>query len=64
MKEDDRFIQWFGDRYGSGPIKESVFITCICGYYNTFPKDADRVLKRLIQSGHITKHNKGINING
>jgi hypothetical protein len=41
------FCQWFKKHYGKAESYESAMITCLCGHYHTYPKEAKRILARL-----------------
>lgn len=40
------FCQWYADRHGTTNIKPSVITTCLCGYFHTFTKAAEQLLRR------------------
>ena len=42
--ELQEFCQWYKEHYGRSESFESAFITCLCGHYHTFPKQAKRIL--------------------
>ena len=46
--ELQEFCQWFKGHYGKSESYESAMITCLCGHYHTYPREAKRLLKRLI----------------
>ena len=41
------FSQWFKDHYCKTESYESVMITCLCGYFHTYPKPAKGIMRRL-----------------
>lgn len=45
--ELQEFCQWYKEHYGRSESFESAFITCLCGHYHTFPKQAKVLLNRL-----------------
>ena len=45
--ELNEFCQWYKEHYGRIESYESAFITCMCGYYHTYPVEAKVLLKRL-----------------
>ena len=40
------FCKWYADFHGDTDIETSVIVTCLCGYFHTFPKAADKFLMR------------------
>ena len=32
------FCKWYADFHGDTDIETSVIVTCLCGYFHTFPK--------------------------
>ena len=40
------FLRWYQEFHGSRPADESVITTCMCGYFGTFPKAANKLLAR------------------
>lgn len=45
--ELQEFCRWYKDHYGRSESYESAMVTCLCGHYHTFPKEAKRILARL-----------------
>ena len=41
------FCQWYKQNYGRSENNESAFITCMCGNFHTYPKEAKVLLSRL-----------------
>ena len=41
------FCQWYKKHYAKTESFESAFITCLCGHYHTFPKQAKVIMSRL-----------------
>ena len=46
-EELNEFCQWFKEHYGKSESYESALITCMCGYFHTYPKEAKVLLNRL-----------------
>ena len=42
------FCEWFADFHGNATMP-SVFTTCLCGYFQTFTKAANQLLKRCMR---------------
>lgn len=40
------FCKWYADFHGDTDIETSVIVMCLCGYFHTFPKAADKLLMR------------------
>ena len=60
------FLAWYRDFHGCRPAGASVITTCMCGYFGTFQKAADKLLarcKRLklvaVKDGVVTITEKG-----
>ena len=45
--ELQEFCRWYKNHYGRSGSFESAFITCLCGHYHTYPKEAKRLMERL-----------------
>lgn len=43
------FCRWYADFHGATDIKPSVITTCLCGYFHTFTKAANQLLKRCMR---------------
>lgn len=41
------FCRWYTGFHGCKPVPETVLTTCLCGYFATFSKEADKLLARL-----------------
>ena len=41
------FCKWNTGFYGCKPVAATVLTTCLCGYFATFSKEADKLLARL-----------------
>ena len=46
-EELNEFCQWYKEHYGKSESYESAFITCMCGHFHTYPKEAKVLLNRL-----------------
>ena len=53
--ELQEFCQWFKYHYNRNESYESAMITCLCGHYHTFPKQAKKILERLKGMGLISQ---------
>lgn len=40
------FCRWFVECHGRASVQPTVFTTCLCGYFHTFTKLADKLLAR------------------
>ena len=47
-----KFCEWFAGYHGASTIP-SVFTTCMCGYFHTYPKVANKLYKRCLRLGLI-----------
>jgi len=45
--ELQEFCRWYKEHYGKSESYESAMITCLCGHYHTFPKQAKKLFARL-----------------
>jgi hypothetical protein len=45
------FRDWYAGRHGRDPTSFSIFVTCLCGYFHTYPKAATALLKELRRLG-------------
>ncbi len=50
------FCKWYADFHGKASVDKSVVTTCLCGYFHTYSKRAERLLKRCLQLGLLTAH--------
>ena len=50
------FCKWYADFHSKATVHESVMTTCLCGYFHTYPKRAECLLKRCLQLGLLTAH--------
>ena len=46
------FCRWFAGFHG-GTTSPSVFTTCMCGYFHTYTKAANKLLKRCMRLGAV-----------
>lgn len=46
-EELNEFCRWYKEHYGKSESSESAFITCMCGHFHTYPKEAKVLLSRL-----------------
>ena len=53
--ELQEFCRWYKNHYGRSESYESAFITCLCGHYHTYPKQAKKILERLTSMGLISQ---------
>lgn len=56
------FCKWNKDRLSKTTEEESVFITCMCGHFHSYPKAMKEVLKRMQALGLITTNKRMITI--
>ena len=56
------FCKWYADFHGDTDIETSVIVTCLCGYFHTFPKAADKLLMRCKKSGLVVANGDTWNI--
>lgn len=40
------FCKWYAEWHGRKPVAASVITTCMCGYFKTYSKAADKLLAR------------------
>ena len=55
--ELEQFIAWYGDRHSSR--EWSVLVTCACGFFHTYTKEAERMMAECQKEGFIKKHRDG-----
>ena len=48
------FCKWYVGFHGCKPVAATVLTTCLCGYFATFSKEADKLLARLKQLDLVT----------
>ena len=41
------FCRWYVGFHGTKPVPATVLTTCLCGYFATFSKEANKLLARL-----------------
>lgn len=51
--ELEHFIRFYGNRHSSR--EWSVMVTCACGYFHTYTKEAERMMKECADYGFIKK---------
>jgi hypothetical protein len=56
------FCRWYADFHGAIDITPSVMSTCLCGYFSTFTKAADLLLKRCMRLGLVVAAGDKLNI--
>ena len=54
------FVRWYKGHYGQCEDTESVFVTCMCGHFHSYPKAMKEVLKRMVSLGLIKKDKEKI----
>ena len=52
------FCGWYCRHHGSAPVCQSVFVTCLCGYFHTFGKAAEAIASRCEDAGLIRIEDK------
>ena len=48
------FCKWYVGFHGTKPVAATVLTTCLCGYFSTYAKAADKLLARLKKLDLIT----------
>ena len=48
------FCKWYTGFHGTKPVAATVLTTCLCGYFHTYAKAADKLLARLQKLDLIT----------
>jgi len=56
------FCKWYAGFHGAADIEPSVVETCLCGYFHTFSKAANQLLKRCMKLGLLVAHNGNMTI--
>lgn len=56
------FCRWYKDYYGKAESYESAMITCLCGRFHTFPKQAKKILSRLVDMDLVTIKRHMVNL--
>ena len=41
------FCKWYAGNFGARPAACSVFVTCLCGHFHTYPKAASTILREM-----------------
>ena len=52
------FCGWYCRHHGSAPVCQSVFVTCLCGYFHTFSRAAEVIASRCQDAGLISVKHK------
>lgn len=55
------FCVWFADWHGN-TTPQSVFTTCLCGYFHTYTKVANKLLTRCKKLKLVTINDDGVTI--
>ena len=61
-KELREFCKWYKGHFRKDSDVESVFVTCMCGHFHSYPKAMKEVLKRMVSLGLIKKDKEKIMI--
>lgn len=56
------FCRWYRHHFGKREDAESVFVTCLCGAFHSFPKPMKEVVKRMQDLSLIRVKDKKITI--
>ena len=56
------FCRWYRHHYGKREDAESVFVTCLCGHFHSYPKAMKEVVKRMRDLSLIAEIDKTITI--
>lgn len=56
------FVRWHKRHYEKREDAESVFVTCMCGHFHSYPKAMKELLKRMQALGLITTNKERITI--
>lgn len=56
------FCKWYKHHYGKHEDVESVFVTCLCGHFHSYPKAMKEVVKKMNALGLITTTKEKITI--
>lgn len=51
------FAKWYVGHFGRRDAAESVFITCMCGYFQSYPNAMSEALKRMKALRLVTINN-------
>lgn len=52
MDEIKKFLLWYVDFHGMTTDKNKL-VTCMCGYFHTFTKDAEMKLRECVKMGYL-----------
>lgn len=58
------FVKWYKNHYGKREDAESVFVTCLCGHFHSYPKAMKEIVKRMADIGIIKKEKDKITMIG
>lgn len=56
------FCKWYAGFHGAADIEPSVIETCLCGYFHTFSKAANQLLKRCMKLGLVVAESDTISL--
>ena len=56
------FCKWYAGFHGAADIEPSVIETCLCGYFHTFSKAANQLLKRCMKLGLVVAEGDTISL--
>ena len=56
------FAKWYKNHFGKREDAESVFVTCLCGHFHSYPKAMMEVVKRMRDLSLIAEIDKTITI--
>ena len=64
MSDDElqEFCQWYSKHFGKSEYAESVFVTCLCGHFHSYPKAMREAVNRMAALGLIRKEKDNITI--
>lgn len=57
-----QFCQWFVHRFDKHDEDESVFLTCLCGHFHSYPQAMQELLKLMQKQGLISVKNHNVTI--
>ena len=61
-KELREFCKWYKNHFRKDSDVESVFVTCMCGHFHSYPKAMKDVMKRMQALRLITINKEKITI--
>ncbi|MDD6686826.1 MAG: hypothetical protein PUE70_03935 [Sodaliphilus pleomorphus] len=56
------FCKWYAGFHGAADIESSAIETCLCGYFHTFSKAANQLLKRCMKLGLVVAEGDTISL--